>query len=220
MSTISLLLIPTDTERQWAGQLLGELAPNIVVELCGFGPIVAGIRAAQLIAHYRPQRVWLVGIAGALDANMTLGTAYEFDQVACYGIGVGCGSQFQSAGEMGWLQWPGLGPRSTTSIIADCLMLGTGAPQTSDRPRQLLTVCSASANEEQVAWHKQKYPQAAAEDMEGFAVAAACSLAQVPLRIIRGLSNVAGDRDQRNWQSAKAMRSAVAMFVSQVERPK
>ncbi len=217
MSTKTLLLIPTDTERRWADQLLGELAPAVAVELCGFGPIVAGTRTAQLIARYRPQKIWLVGIAGALEANLMLGAAYEFDQVACYGIGVGCGSQFQSASEMGWSQWSGLDTANNSAKISDCLPLSTGAPPTSDHPKQLLTVCSASANAEQVAWHKEKFPQAIAEDMEGFAVAAACALSQVPLRIIRGLSNLAGDRDHRNWQSAIAMRSAVAMFASQVE---
>ena len=39
-----------------------------------------------------------------------------------------------------------------------------------------------------------------AEDMEGFAVATACRLANVPLSIIRGISNVAGDRDHRRWE--------------------
>lgn len=218
MSIHSLLLIPTEAERQWAGPLLDSLAPGIAVELCGFGPIVAGIRTAQLIAEYHPQRIWLLGIAGALDANLILGAAYEFDQVACYGIGVGCGSAFQSAGEMGWPQWPSASPKNDSLSITDCLSLGIGTPLTSERPRQLLTVCSVSASAEQAAWHKQKFPQAAAEDMEGFAVAAACALAQVPMRIIRGLSNTAGDRDHRNWQSALAMRSAVELCSSQVEQ--
>ena len=218
MSPTSLLLIPTDAERQWAGQLLDSLAPDIEVELCGFGSIVAGVRTAQLIARYRPRRIWLVGIAGALDADLDLGTAYEFDQVACYGIGVGCGSQFQSASEMGWHQWPGVGPKSDSTTITDCLTLDTNRQLSSERPSQLLTVCSASASAEQVAWHKQKFPQAAAEDMEGFSVATACLLAQVPLRIIRGLSNTAGDRDHRNWQSAMAMRSAVELCSSQLEQ--
>ena len=218
MSIHSLLLIPTEAERLWAGPLLDSLAPGIAVEHCGFGPIVAGIRTAQLIAEYRPQRIWLLGIAGAFDADLDLGTAYEFDQVACYGIGVGCGSQFQSASEMGWPQWPGAGPKSDSTTITDCLTLDTSMQLSSERPRQLLTVCSASASAEQVAWHKQKFPQAAAEDMEGFAVAAACALAQVPLRIIRGLSNTAGDRDHRNWQSAMAMRSAVELCSLQLEQ--
>lgn len=218
MSTHSLLLIPTRAERQWAGPLLDSLGPGIAVELCGFGPVVAGIRTAQLIAEYRPQRIWLLGIAGAFNADLDLGTAYEFDQVACYGIGVGCGPQFQSAGEMGWPQWPGASPTHDSTTITDCLTLDTSLQHSSKRPSQLLTVCSASASAEQAAWHKQKFPQAAAEDMEGFSVAAACALAQVPLRIIRGLSNMAGDRDHRNWQSAAAMRSAVELCLSQVEQ--
>lgn len=213
----TLLLIPTETECKWADGLLDSLTTDIVVERCGFGPIVAGVRTAHLISQYRPQRVWLVGIAGALDANLELGAAYEFDQVVCYGIGVGCGSSFQTSGEMGWCQWTGSSTRSDSQEICESLRLDACAPLTGDGCRQLLTVCAASANAQDVVWHKGKFPLAMAEDMEGFAVAAACALAQVPLRIIRGLSNVAGDRDQRNWQSAVAMRAATAMFTAQAK---
>lgn len=213
----SLLLIPTEREREWASNLLDALPPDIVVEQCGFGPIVAGIRTAQLISEYRPRRVWLVGIAGALNANLELGTAYEFNQVTCYGIGVGCGSAFRTASEMGWRQWSGSGSGNASQVISESLQLEDCRPMSSDVFRQLLTVCAASANAQDVVWHKEKFPLAMAEDMEGFAVAAACALAQVPLRIIRGLSNVAGDRNHRNWQSELAMRSAMAMFIAQAK---
>ena len=44
--------------------------------------------------------------------------------------------------------------------------------------------------------------------MEGFAVAMACRLQNIPLEIIRGISNVAGDRDKSNWRVADAMGAA------------
>ena len=46
--------------------------------------------------------VILAGIAGSLDAQCSVGEAYEFHRVRSYGIGVGDGEQFQSAGEIGW----------------------------------------------------------------------------------------------------------------------
>ncbi len=214
----SLLLIPTKTERQWAATLLDSLPPNIVVELCGFGPIVAGIRTAQLIAQHRPQHVWLVGIAGAIDKGLEIGTAYEFDEVACYGIGVGCGSNFQTASDMGWNQWSSGNSLDDSPTIAETLQLQNQQPSLDVSPRQLLSVCAASSNAQEVAWRLQKFPHAVAEDMEGFAVAAACTLAQVPLRIVRGLSNMAGDRDHQSWQSAGAMQAAVTSLLAQVER--
>ncbi len=218
----TLLLIPTETERQLAADHVTSFSADTIVELCGFGPIVAGIRAAQLIDQHRPQKVCLIGIAGALQRQLELGTAREFDQVACYGIGVGYGSSFQSASDIGWPQWSCDSRFAASQIadsqrIADVIDLASTDSQTGANRTQLLTVCAASASVDQVALHHWKFPHAIAEDMEGFAVAAACKLAQVPLRIFRGLSNLAGDRDQRNWQSSLAMRSAVDLALSSLE---
>lgn len=213
----TLLLIPTDVERRWAGGLVDKLSQKAQVELCGFGPIVAGIRTTQLIAHHRPERVLLLGIAGAIDTELPIGEAYEFDQVACYGIGAGCGSNFQTASELGWSQWSSDSPGSDMHSINDTFRLSPHDLPPNESPRLLLTVCSASANAAEVASHQQKFPQAMAEDMEGFSVAAACRLARVPLRIVRGISNMAGDRNHENWQSAAAMQAALELALAMLD---
>ena len=55
---------------------------------------------------------------------------------------------------------------------------------------------------------RDRYPQAAAEDMEGFAVALACRHAGMELTIIRGISNLAGQRDVKQWVIDDAMSAA------------
>ncbi|MCC7334583.1 MAG: futalosine hydrolase [Pirellulaceae bacterium] len=213
----TLLLIPTDVERRWAGALVDKLLRRAQVELCGFGPIVAGIRTTQHIAQHRPERVLLVGIAGAINAELPMGKAYEFDQVACYGIGAGCGSNFQTASELGWHQWSSESPDSGIPSVDDTIPLSPVDKMASENSRLLLTVCAASANAADVARHRVKFPQALAEDMEGFSVAAACRLARVPLRIVRGISNVAGDREHKHWQSAAAMQAALHMALAMLD---
>jgi futalosine hydrolase len=59
-----------------------------------------------------------------------------------------------------------------------------------------------------VRLRKQAFPAAMAEDMEGFAVAFACRLRGVPVDVVRGISNVAGDRDKSRWEVAAAVESA------------
>ena len=59
-----------------------------------------------------------------------------------------------------------------------------------------------------VAMRLERYPDAVAEDMEGFGVAVACYFGGVPLQIIRGISNRAGDRDKRNWDIDGALHAA------------
>ena len=66
-------------------------------------------------------------------------------------------------------------------------------------------MCSASATPEEAARKRERFPGAVAEDMEGFGVALACHLTGTPLRILRGISNLAGDRDHGNWRSAPAL---------------
>jgi futalosine hydrolase len=53
-----------------------------------------------------------------------------------------------------------------------------------------------------------------AEDMEGFAVAAACRLAGIPLDIVRGISNTAGDRDHSHGQIDAACRAAASLAAA------
>lgn len=175
------------------------------IDLCGFGVIVSGIRATQLIAEFTPKRVLLIGIAGALSPELQVGQAVEFGEAVCYGIGAGSEDAFISASEMGWKQWPG------GAEIADAIQLSNGR-QTSGNG--LLTCCSASATEHEARLRHEKYPKAVAEDMEGFSVAVACQFAGIPLRIVRGISNLAGDRNKGNWRLRDAM-LAVEKIISQ-----
>jgi len=179
--------------------------------------VQAAINATRLVLELKPNRVWLVGIAGALmdrqssqvsvnaigslDAprHLQIGCAYEFSQVAIDGIGVGQGASHVSFERLGWGRLFG-GPSCPGGVI----------PLNSNpvRDLQLLSVCSASADAEEAAVRRQRHPHACAEDMESYAVAAACLQLNVPLRVIRGISNLAGNRKHDQWQAKPAMRSA------------
>lgn len=206
----TLLLIPTDLElRRFLD--LGGLPPGLAqVELCGFGPLAAAARSAQLIARLRPARVLLLGIAGAYDTVAhPVAEAFEFADVAVEGIGVGSGAELMSPPELGFPQWPGSDVGESGRRIDVRLPLAAGE---SDGPL-LLTTCAASAHQEQAALRREHFPDAVAEDMEGFGVAMACSLAGVPLRIVRGISNQVGDRDSGNWRIPGALAAARRLAV-------
>lgn len=79
----------------------------------------------------------------------------------------------------------------------------------------LLTSCSASADANEAEQRIKLYPDASAEDMEGFGVTVACHLNKTPITIIRGISNHVGNRDHNQWQIPAAMKS-VAELLSQV----
>ena len=49
--------------------------------------------------------------------------------------------------------------------------------------------------------------------MEGFSVAVACQFAGIPLKVVRGISNIAGDRDKGRWRIKDAMDAAATLML-------
>jgi len=212
-----LILIPTEQERRVLSPLMAAaIGGSARMELCGFGMVAAAARTAQLVAELAPARVLLLGIAGRLDDRLALGAAYCFGQVSCYGIGAGNGSDFLSAESLGWQQWPG-DPPDPAVAIGDTISCSAVVDGVAPLSEQLLTVCAAAASKADVRDRKKLFPEAAAEDMEGFAVAVACRLKRVPVDIIRGISNTAGDRNKAHWQVAGALEAAAELAARMLE---
>lgn len=207
----TLVLVPTDLERRHLREGLVAPPPAVAgMELCGFGPVAAAARTALLIARDRPDRVLLVGIAGGIDPRLAPGTAHRFGAVACHGIGAGSAGAFVPAGGLGWPQWPGEDTDGSSAIGDVIALAGAAEGDAAARPL-LITACAASASAADVAERRRLHPGAAAEDMEGFGVAFACRLHGIPCEIVRGISNVAGDRDHARWMTAQALAAAAAL---------
>lgn len=207
-----LLLVPTDLERQRlpTTEVKRWLDGGNRIETCGFGQIVASARTMQLLSTETFDSVVLVGIAGTLCADISVGSAIRFGTVYCDGIGVGQGSGHQSAMELGWHQW------SHEPTIDDEIHLSgkdQNLPQLGLSPPGLVSVAAASATRAEAQWRKSRFPLGIAEDMEGFGVAVACRFANVPLAIVRGISNVAGDRNHARWKIAASLEEAMRMIV-------
>jgi len=210
----TLVLVPTAFELKIVRDAIaGRIDPSFVrLECCGFGVIAAAARAAQLISTGRPERVILAGISGGLNHRLHVGQAYWFSEVAAYGVGVGSGDQFLTAGEMGWPHWAA-SSQNETSCIGDVIALkATGYPPES-HGGLLLTACAASADASDTDLCLEKFPSAAAEDMEGFSVALAGELSGVPVGIIRGISNHAGDRNKENWMVRESLIAAAELMM-------
>jgi len=211
----SLILVPTEYE---LAHLQPRLTPVIesvgaVVAICGFGPVASGITTARLLAKSVPESVILIGIAGSLNPSAKIGTAGVFSTVGCYGIGAGSGCHFKSASELGWTQWSD--PESG-QVFDDTIRLSEPSNETNSHDPVLLTVCAASASPEDVTDRIRRFPNAVAEDMETFSVAMACRMAGIPLTVIRGISNIAGDRNKTNWDVAAALDAAATLMIAEL----
>lgn len=128
--------------RPLLSRTIGDMRGHL--ELCGFGVVAAAARSMQLIARHQPENVILVGIAGSYRSELPVGCARNFLDVACVGIGVGTGSNHQSAGEIGWEHWTS--ERSTESgtqhAIGDILPLSNQVSSRLEQSGRLLTVCA------------------------------------------------------------------------------
>ncbi|MCP4080563.1 MAG: hypothetical protein GY819_01955 [Planctomycetaceae bacterium] len=189
-----LVLVPTEKEMQKAFRYL----PNPErVQLSGFGPIASAIATTMHLATGKYDRVLLLGIAGTYDATqLPVGNACTFDAVACYGIGAGDGDDFQTGHDL--------------KLETEPLYLELEA--TVQAQPLLLTVTSAAGNSAEVIRRKRKFDRAMAEDMEAWGVVAAARRFDLPVTVIRGISNIAGDRDHERWQIEPALRSAAELL--------
>ena len=201
----TLLLVPTETERAELVRIMEAREERAELKLCGFGPVTAAVGAAGWIVETSPQRVLLLGLAGAFDVGqLPLGTATLFNSTALDGVGAGTGSSFRSAAELGFATTET--GRDDNLWEHDQLPLAVAANL--PRQSQLLTCCAAAASPADVASRKQRFPTSAAEDMEAFGVALACRRFGVPLAVVRGISNAAGDRRHAEWQISAALGAA------------
>jgi len=193
----------TEAERVILRRILAKIGDpmnaSASIEVCGFGLIAAAIGTMRLVEAYRPTRLVLIGIAGTFDeTEFPIGSARRFGRVLIDGVGVGEGDAFQSAGQLGWggdegIELPGDGLLlSVTSASSDAAM--------ADRRRRRFSGLVGQGG-------------AIAEEMEGYAVAAACKTAGIRCEVVRGASNRVGDRDHANWKIDAALAAAWRLCV-------
>lgn len=184
--------MPTAIE---SGLLFPNGSPGRIA-LCGFGLAAAGAGAAHAIAA-NPSAAFdgvvLVGAAGTYDPERhPVGSAVVAGEVRCVGIGAGTGAAHRSTAELGFAE-------------SDAIGLGDGV--------ELLSVTAAAGSPAEAAERWARHPGAAGEEMEGYAVAVAARLCGVGLTIVRGFSNVAGERDRSQWRMREALERAAVLVL-------
>lgn len=196
-----LVLVPSAMELE----LLG--LAGVTVARCGVGPIVAAVETTRRLAVSRPAHVWLVGLAGTRDpARAAPGAVVVAHAVRDEAVGAGHGERFLDLVQMG-LAGPDqpppdeLPPELPLHVPAlDPPAAGADAPVVG----LVGTVAATSRDRDEAAARARLHPDVLVEEMEGYAVAVACARAGVPLVILRGVANVAGDRDTRHWCAREA----------------
>lgn len=196
-----LILIPSDPERD-AFAATG-LPDDCVVANCGVGLVASAVETTRLIQIHQPRHVFLAGIAGGLQPDRPVGSVVIGSSVFQSGLGAGEAESFESMESLGFDRFL----QNTRLQTPDQLPLWTPAG-TSDASGGIVSVAAASANDTQAQRHCCAFENVAAEDMESYSVAFACRQADIPLTVVRGISNVAGDRNPAAWDFKGAMKAA------------
>lgn len=174
----------------------------IGLALVGVGIVSAGLELGRLLAGGGVSQVIMIGSAGALPGwGLEQGqlVVAQSETLAELGLTIGPGVSQAEA-----LNLPGL--RQTVAFDATLTAkLAEAVRPTLTAP--LLTVAGVSADGFQASFRSQRFG-AAAENMEGFALALAGARFGLATAEVRAISNPAGDRDRSKWNLPLAAQNA------------
>jgi len=170
-----------------------RLPDDTVPLVVGVGPVTATLHlTAHLAAHHAAYRAVInLGVAGAIRSTLEVGQSILIVEERYIDIGREDGSP---------LALPS-GASLVRDVAASAQLLTSTAAITT--PRGIgLTSATVTTSEERTERLRRRYPDAATESMEGFAVFHVASLYRLPVIGVRGISNRVGERSKANWDLA------------------
>lgn len=210
---VGRLLIVTSVQAEYEAVCAGLAKPGstrssaLDVYVVGVGPVAAAAGTARLLALAetagRPYRAVLsAGVAGGFAGRAAVGCTVLGVRAIAPDLGAQSPSGFLSLDELG------LG---TTVLPADTVLLTVLAARLPTAIRgDVLTVCMATGSTRTAEVLARRHPAAVAEAMEGYGVAWACAMAEVPFVELRTISNTIGPRDTSSWRLDDALRALSA----------
>ncbi|MFD2474910.1 5'-methylthioadenosine/S-adenosylhomocysteine nucleosidase family protein [Amycolatopsis silviterrae] len=193
---------------------------RVMLTRTGQGNQQAAVIAERAISHYRPDLVMMVGVAGGLHTDLSLGDVVVAEKVYAVHGGKAVDAGFQARPRV-W--FPHHGHVQRAELVASENTWQNALP---DRPEAKAVVRPIASGEvvldspdSPYARHlKTHYGDAAAVEMEGAGVALAGQLnASVPTVVVRGISDHADGRKEhadRGGGQRRAARNAATFAVA------
>jgi futalosine hydrolase len=197
-----LVVTAVEAERQALRSTLAAVESTVDVVVVGVGPAAAGAGTAWRLAAAatagRPYAtVVSAGVGGGFVGRTTIGGLVVGTRSVAADLGAGSSAGFIPLDELGF------GP---TSVPADPALVGALAGALPDAVTgAVVTVSTVTGTAARARDLLDRYPDAAAEAMEGFGVACAARLAGVAYGEVRAISNPVGPRERGQWRLAAAL---------------
>jgi len=184
----------------YKGKLSGH---DIIVMNTGIGKVNAAHSTTCLLEHFPVKQVINIGVGGAYPAS-GLGPG---------DIAVAAKEIYGDEGVAGSKGWKGMdkigiplveaGRKKYFNEFQLDKSLAREAAELVTKSGAFVTV-SATSGTRRRAGELEKRFHAICENMEGAAIAHVCTIYQVPIFEMRGISNIAGVRDKRRWNLGPA----------------
>lgn len=191
---------------------------DIRLIISGPGMANAAAASAAAIERYSPKQICNVGICGVYAKDNTLlGKAAIGTQALFADTGAAGDTDFQSLQAMNLPLARPEGKDIYTSIRLTC----DAAPHDSLRA-DFLTVAAVSGSPAVAAKLSCRFTPAAGillcEDMESAAVGLLALRAGIPCTVVRGISNLCGERDHARWKIMEAAQAAQELLLAILKR--
>ncbi|MBF0320101.1 MAG: futalosine hydrolase [Nitrospirae bacterium] len=191
----------------------------------GVGKVNASMSAALALAQYRPEIAISMGIGGAYpNSGLNVGDIAVADCEIYGDEGVMLKDNFLSLRDIGIAFYQTGITKYYNTFTFDTKLTGrlydtVSQKYKNTRSGAFVTVSTCTGTKERAAELIKRY-NGICENMEGAALAHICTIFNIPAVEIRGISNIAADRDKDSWDIPKASQiaqDAVIMFVKSLE---
>jgi futalosine hydrolase len=189
-----------------------ETALRVVVG--GVGPVAAAVATMAALATY-PDTSFVIsaGIGGGFRDRIDECAIAVANRITFADLGARTDAGFLTIDEMGM--------RQDSSYAASYSDVAHRLEHTSTRAviGEILTLACMTGRNDDALRLAARHPDALAEAMEGFGVAAAARRASLPFTEIRSISNRIGRRDPSTWNMRGALDALSQAFATLVEEP-
>jgi futalosine hydrolase len=191
-----LLVAATMNELNWLGEL-SEVQTDRIVS--GVGILNTAINLSKYIFCHKIDLIIQVGIAGAFNPKLNIGSAVAVGCECLPELGVVEASGFKSVYDMGL--------QANSEIYSNGELINPNTELLNLTALPIVragTVMEISTDKNRINRFREQN-QIDIESMEGAALHQVCLEKNIPFVQIRGISNAVGDRDKKNWKFHEPM---------------
>lgn len=207
------IVAATDLEiAPWREMTLPYSKGKITLSTTGVGAIPTTYAISKLIADANPQLIIQIGIAGSFNQSLRIGTAVAVQTEIMADMGVFEDGTYRDIFQMGLTPYDAF-PYENGRLNNPHIHL---LEKTGITKANAVSVNEISTTPHKIALFQHQYG-ADIESMEGAAFHYACLSSHTPFIQLRGISNIVGERDKKQWNIPEALSSVKTACLTLLE---